>query len=672
MKGRKPRKFFTPFGLFLFVLSLVYLVAEAVFNMQLLEVAGSVKSSPDEINRLQYFGRTVSAYGFSLLVLGLFEGSGFTLRRRRDWALFFCIAALCSIPFVLVFRQTIPDLMPKGYHPPLPLTPLEIMTSVLPCLGLLVAVMSAGRYRPQVIIALLLLAWPAMFLGQKLLIERYVVDGTTWEQRQNARYMLMLRAGLEDCVLALGDLQLCNDERGAPDMKAARIVVSALWMMSPSGVLRELQDSRDTIVESAAARGVWFSPRDQYRQYVGKIAEKRDKYARDIHREFQRKYFAPYKKASEIYMQAMDPAAIAAESEKAVAEIDAAMEEGWGRYRAAVRDFEQTISVLVAQAQREGMAYASALNAYCAWHGNCPEVDLKAHILQAERKAVHDFKVRSGYPPDIRDKDAFFAHPKSRQLVREKVQEAVRVRFALRDFTLPENWEYDRKSFSETIGGLIREKVRAQWQEKFGGKLPPGLDEKGFMAMLGVDMSLPPIEDIVLSEEDFFRKYILPGNQKMLQSMLDDLSRDRGKYPDDAVNMEEGKEYVEALYVPTISLVVSLAVVILTVLRGLMLLPAALVRAGVVKSKISTAAMRLCFAFLLLAWLAALPRLVPNPYAGGATYGRYLADARERHPFNARLLDWAVHVQPVIYRAGNDIRRKVERRLKPAKGGAGG
>src|SRR5690606_34409754 len=143
--------------------------------------------------------------------------------------------------------------------------------------------------------------------------------------------------------------------------------------------------------------------------------------------------------------------------------------------------------------------------------------------------------------------------------------------------------------------GMIRDKVRAQWKEKFGTRLPPGLDARAFMASLGVNMNLPPVDTILMSEEDFFKKYVLPGNQKMLQTMLDDLQRDRGKYADTDMNMEEGKEYVEALYVPTISLVVSLVVVVLTVLRGLMLLPAALVRAGFVKKKASTLAMRGCF-----------------------------------------------------------------------------
>jgi len=61
-----------------------------------------------------------------------------------------------------------------------------------------------------------------------------------------------------------------------------------------------------------------------------------------------------------------------------------------------------------------------------------------------------------------------------------------------------------------------------------------------------------------------------------------------------------------------------------------------------------------------IAFMLALPRLAPNPYASGKTYHRYLDDARRTHPVIAHVLDWAVDVQPVIYRFGMNIRRAAE------------
>lgn len=661
---KKSRKFFTPFGLILFVLSLAYIVAEAIFNMNLLEVAGSVKSKPSEIETLQYFGRSVSAYGFTLLVLGLFESTGFRLQTRRSWMLFIGVALACLGPFMLIFSRTIPDLHPKGYTPPITLAPLEIMVSILPLLGVLVAVMSAGRYRPQVFIALVLLAWPAMFLGQKLLIESYVIDRTTWKERQSARYMLMLRAGLEDCILHLGDLQLCNDARGAPDMKAARIIMSALWMMNPDTVLDDLEQNRDAIVESAAARGIWFSPTDQYQKYVDKVSAARAKYLKQYSKIFHDKYYVPYKMASDMFMRAMDEKTLDAEANEGALEVEKGMEEGWKKYRQAVTDFEQTISVVVGQAVREGMTLGGTINAICATRANCPEVDLRPQIREAQIAAVREFRQKTGYPPDIQDKGIFFGHPKTMALMREKVQQGVRARMGVPNFTLPDDWVYDPKSFRETLKFLVRGQVQEKWQKKFGNRIPPGLEEDVFLSFLGIDISLPPLDQMLMSEDEFFHKFVVPGNQKMIQAMLDDLSADRKKFKDSDVEMETGKEYVEALYVPTISLVVSLSVVLVTLMRGLLLLPDAMGRAGWIKNQVSHGAIQGALAGGMIVVLLAIPHIVANPYASGATYSRYLFDAKKVHPVIAPVLNWAAHVQPVIYRAGTDLRRVFVREEK--------
>ncbi|MDE1154052.1 MAG: hypothetical protein PW788_16085 [Micavibrio sp.] len=655
---KKNRPFFTPFGLMLFVFSLFYIGAEAVFNMQLLEVAGSVKSNPQEITNLQYFGRTVSAYGFTLLVLGVFENTGFRLRSRRDWALFLGVALVCILPFLSIFRHTFPVSVDGGaYAAPLKLEPLDVMLSIMPCLGLLVAVMSAGRYRPQVFIALLLMAWPAMFLGQKLLIESFVIDRTTWQERQNARYMLMLRAGLEDCAITLGDLQFCDDKQGTADMKAARVIVSALWMMHPDGVLQDLKDNKEEIVERAALKGVWFSPGDQYKKYVEKVTTARDQYARTAAQQFYSKYYAPYKNASDLYLKTLDRAGIEAQAEKAAVDVDGQIDAGWVKYQTAVRDFRQTLSVMVGQAMRSGLAYAGAVNAICGKRGDCPDIDTGPALEQGQKKAIAEFTSKSGYPPTITEKDDFLKEPKTQKLIRDQVQQSIRYKFGMKDFTLPDDWVYDRESFKTTVAALIDKQAKGKWHEKFGDRLPPGLSEKEFMDVLGINPQLPPVESMLLNEEDFFKKYVLPGNKKMIDSMLQELADDRRKHDDNTVATEEGKDYVEALYIPTISLVVSLSVVMMTLFRGLMVLPETLIRTGRIKMNADPRALRLLLAGAFLAALMLMPLAAPNPYAHGGTYSRYLADARKDHILIASLLNWAAQVQPVIYRAGDGLRR---------------
>ena len=69
----------------LFILSLLYLYAELVFNLLMLDAAGTSMTTPKEIDDIQFFGRMTSAFGFTLLVLGLFAKNGFVLKTPTDW-----------------------------------------------------------------------------------------------------------------------------------------------------------------------------------------------------------------------------------------------------------------------------------------------------------------------------------------------------------------------------------------------------------------------------------------------------------------------------------------------------------------------------------------------------------------------------------------------------------
>ncbi len=73
----KAQKTYSTSGIILFLLSMVYLCAELVFNRQLLDVSSSVRSDPDQVEHIQYFGRAASGLGFTLLVQGIFQQFGF-------------------------------------------------------------------------------------------------------------------------------------------------------------------------------------------------------------------------------------------------------------------------------------------------------------------------------------------------------------------------------------------------------------------------------------------------------------------------------------------------------------------------------------------------------------------------------------------------------------------
>lgn len=647
----KGSRLFSPIGLLLFALSLAYIGAEALFNIRLVDVAGSVKSNPDDIRSLQHFGRAVSGYGFSLLVIGAFAPSDFRLKTRRHWAMFGALALFSFLPFLMKLQETM-----VGFFNHLPQSsedePWEAQISLLPFLGLALVLLSAGKFRVHVAVGIVLMAWPAMFLGQKLMIERYLIDRTTWEQRQNARYILMLRSGLEDCQLNVGGLQFCDASRGAASMKSARIVISTLWMLSPSEVLSDLRAMQGEIVQKAAASGTWFSSQELYAKYVKKVAETRGKYLQGI----SDKYYKPYLKASQLYEQATDAAAIQAEADKDVAQVEAGIDAGWAEYQKGVHDYRQSASVIADVTLQNLLPYAGRVNGYCS-NGNCPKVNLNKAMTEAKERADREFYDRTGYHSDISDRATFVAQPTTQDKIRKSVEGVFQTRYSMDNFKLPPDWKYDPVTFSKSIKDMMATKAREAWKAKFGDKLAPGLDEDKFLAAIGVG-NIPSTEDLVMSQDDFYKKVILPGNQKIVDEAMADLQKDKLKYPPNAIGMDEGKDFVSAVYIPAISLVISLTVVVITLLRGFMALMDLVLKSGGQETEkhwlfAGRAAVAVMFAGMLLA----IPHVFPNPYASGPSYERYYSQAKERHPFFAEVLDWAVQVQPIIYRLGSDIRR---------------
>lgn len=656
---KKKAKLLTPTGITFLSLSAIYIVAEAVFNIRLLDVAGSVKSDPSAIHSLQYFGRAISGYGFSLLMLGIFADRGFRVDTRWRWVAFWLLATFCIMPLVVTAQQTgigPHHSVPEGAHLDLSDFPLLVM----PLLGIALVLMSAGKFRFHVIIGICLMAWPAMFIGQKLVIERYLIDQTTWEERQNARYMLMLRAGLEDCSLDLGGIQFCDARLGAADMKAARIIVSTLWMLSPGHVIDELKGSRNRLVENAATSGQWFSGKEQYKKYVAKVNDTRDKYVKNV----LAKYYVPYRRASDMYAKAMDPATIGKQAAEAAEEVEAGIEDGWRRYRAGVREFEQTLGAYARLGAGAIIPHGNEVNDACeggicesAMEEVAEDVDIDRAIRNAEDKAEREFQTRSGYRSDIPDRKTFMAEKKTQDAIRDKVQAAVRLRMDAPTFSLPDDWTYDAPTFRTKIETLIREKVKSTWKQRFGDTIPPGLSQDEFLATLGIDQ-LPSASQMTMKEEDFFKRHVVPGHQKMVDSMLRDLEKEKQKYAPDANDMAEGKDYVEALYVPTISLVISLSIVIVTLTRGLCALMRVVLKSGSKDVGLRwQAAGQGAIVVLFLGFLIVLPHISPNPYAVGPAYDKVLAYANARHPWISGVLNWTVHVQPVVYRVAKDVGR---------------
>lgn len=643
----------------LFIGSLIYLVAEIEFNMSLLEVAGSVRSDPADVDHLQVFGRAVSACGCLLLVLGVYARTGFHINSLKLRLFYIFIALLAMVPQALIFLHLTVGSKNSEWLFPIKPTSQDFMIAALPMIGFAYGLfVGKGRNALITIISLCLIIWPAMFLGQKMLIEQALIERTTWEQRVNARYVLMLRAVLEDCTINLDDLELCDAAREQDSVKSARIILGSIWMLSPDGIRKDMEENRERMVQSVASRGLWFPPKAMYNEYVARVKRERDQ----LVDQFMHKYYRPYETASNLFKSAMSEDRLGRDSERAADEIDKEIDSGFRQYRSAVREYRTALSMGAMDIARKLAPYKRPLDLFCKYR-DCPEPKINKKLLQeAHSRAEREFiETTGGYTPDITTREGFLNAFPTQVKLREKIEEKIREEMNAPSFSLPANWIYDRDGFKRAVENFTRMEIINQWKQKFGENLPPGLDVDGFLKASGFP-PFPALEDLLMSRDAFFKKMIIPQYAKALDKLIGDIEGEKELYANGQELAEQGKDYARAVYIPAISMVISLTVVILTLFRGWTVLSrmvlARVMRHHSFQTKyigwvrpVTQGVMIGLFGIVIFV----VPYLMPNPYAGGG-YHRYLAEARSKAPFTATFLDWAMHTQPMVYRLGAPIR----------------
>lgn len=636
----------------LLFLSMAYLVAEIEFNMSLLDVAGSVRSDPAKMEDLQVFGRAVSASGCVLLVLGLFASTGFHTVSARLRGLYYFVALLCTVPLMLIFSSSWigPDSVPIDP------TGGDIILAIIPVLGVgYGSAVGRGRNAFVTVMTLCMMVWPAVFLGQKLLIEQALIERTSWEQRVNARYVLMLRSILEDCTINLNELALCDVEDEQDSVKSARIILGSMWMLSPERIRSDMEENKDKMVQSVAARGMWFSPRTQYDAYVARVAEER----RKLQQQVIDTYYMPYRKASDDYMKAVADDVLKAESEKAAVEIEKEIDRGWDRYKGAVREYNYQLSASGMRIFETIAPHKERLNELCN-KVNCPPLfrgKERGLVSDYSSQAEREFSRQSGgYSPDIKTRGEFLAAYPTQVMLRNRVQEYITNRLPESGLILPANWLYERESFRQSVEALRKQEIDRRWRARMKD-MQPGLSVQAFFDAANMP-PLPDLDALVMSPDTFFKTMLLPRYREVLDKMLGDIENEKESYANGAALAEKGRDYARAVLIPAIALIISLLVVIMTMLRwwniGVRAALAALMRRHLISPALRMPVQAVMMV-LFVGMIVVVPRFMPNPYAG-ATYERYRDEAVMRAPVTARVLDWAIHTQPAVYRLGSPIR----------------
>jgi len=670
----KSHKGYSRSGIILFALSMVYLGAELVFNRQLLDVSSSVQSDPDQVEHIQYFGRAASGLGFTLLVQGVFQQFGFRLYKRKHWTFLAIIALICMLPFITTLGQTFYEkIMGADATGDVPYT-TGMWWGLLPFAGFFCVLASKGQKRWAVIIGLVLMTWPAMFYGQRLAVERFIISPTTAQDRLDAHYILLLRSGIENCTLALEGTQFCDASatKELVEERSTRAVLGAMFMLNTDAVFNDLNLSRDELIKSIAAQDMWFSSKEYYQKYLQQIVDKREQSEQYLNENYYLPYkhasdlyLKAYKKAADLYAQATKPEQFEKIANEAASQVADTVEAGWEQYHQAVVTFNNfTANAEAASGTQKGL-----YNKFCNGHeklcdsvlGKFGSTNMDNNVEQAKGQAEDQFYDRTGYPPDIASKYDFINNQKTQDEIRISVEQMIREH--IDGYTLPLNWSYDPATFKNDLLNILQSeaqskaieiasKIQAKWREKT--KIDPGLSREAFFTKLGGD-PIPPLTDMVMSEEAFREKYIVPANKKIVDQTLEDMKKEGPSFANRQEKAEQGKEYIRVLYIPAIALCLSIIIVVVTIGRYLTNAATDLSKKIRWVRGFSSRQLKLIRPFYWIVFTAAmlgLPYLWPNTYISTAAYAKYYHLASTKAPVTTAVLDWVVHVQPIIYRAG--------------------
>ena len=679
----------------LFIFSLLYLYSELIFNSLMLDVAGTSFSTPSQIEDIQYYGRIISANGFTLL-LGLFAKSGFRLWRPYHWLLaLFCIL-VCSIPVGMIFIENIVNILlgrervEAGFDP-------DMGWALMIIPGIFLFLHSGGHNRALLATGLVIMAWPAMFFGQKLLVERYIIAPTSWQDRLVARYVLMARAKMEDCSMKLGEFDICILRAQDEDARSLNAVIGAFLMNASRVVLQDIDRDKNKILLEQILRRDKDKIDNAYQYYLTKLYEGKElvyrQYTNDKGR-FIKYFYMPYVRVSDIYNNSLIPTSnmlylldkFGIEKENAWREYRAAA----SNYNAGIREVSRKLKNILTRVrasayecsntkcekdklntlrfmQREYGKDWDRIEEMCG--GNPMEFNCQLTAKDIEQK-IHEikdveFEERSGYRPDIKTKEEFFELSKNTKIIGDELlkflnKQVKEVKFTKED--LPD--KITKESLKELISKKLLAVANIKWSllstAKFGKIIPPNLDIDSFFKALDIDFPDEKIEKkfTAMDKEQFVNKYIIDEYRAKVVDFFDSIEAEAPNYANKKHLSEKGKNYVRAVYIPPIAIGLSLFIVFLTIGKNiifigysLLYLPTKYINIWSSIGKIAYIAAWAGYIFISSNFIKDLK----NPYIENITYKTYYAEASRVSPLVTLSLDTIIRIQPTICRFGQRI-----------------
>lgn len=534
----------------------------------------------------------------------------------------------------------------------------------------------------------LCLCFPAMFFGQKALVD-YVVNQSTGDQRLLSRYMSLLKTGLADGLIVIDGLPLDTAKTRTPEDKTFLALVGGLVYFNPA-FLNTVEKNQDQIVDQVIRRMTSGNLDERYEEYLGV-------------RQLVAGNWVTYKEGSKSYYSAISKSDNKAqeawvELNNEVLSSWKAFDEGrtkwtlrWGEeadkfFPQAQKMFKQwsrcsTGKVCNDKADRKyrqemmrifaredlpfqywcvtgylGL-FVYPKDSYKVKGRQCPikQEEFRAKFIEASSRK---FQQKTGLA---------FQTSEAQFIASEKLRRDITATLKKRGINLPDSWQLtDRSAF--VVG--VRDKVVREAKQRFQrvvsdfsktDSIQPGMDYVAFIGSSAVqDIVKSRMGDAYTSgmrfnwsKESFFTNSLEPMVKRQVKKEIGNLKQGAKAYENGQQLEENGKQSMRSILVPPIAIAFSLFFGLwnlLTLVSSILLLSMGRFSTPTVKRFVTTGA----FLSILIA-----PFFLSNYYADNKVVGYFVGESRKTNPILGHAFDWVIRIQPLVYPAGKEIREYV-------------
>lgn len=647
----------------LFILSILYLFIEAVFNSQLVEIVGAGRVTPDELEQLELFGRAASGIGVTLFIIDLIPDKFFLDSRTKAIKLIM-ISAIC---------------------------------------------------------------WPLTFFGQKWLVDTYIIDASTAESRKHAVFSMVFRDALATEAIVIQDLTLDEKQTLPAERKTLLAIFGSLIYSDNSLFSRMESESKQVISNYIDISFDNDSERyyQQYQELSEEVREIYIKYARannrysqaivdipkttnDVQKQIDDKIKGGWETLSNAREQYFKQAKqYAKKYQPKLVQYFEHIEKCGEKYSGdsnrlrrctepANKRYKQVFNNsglsyiepsywLIKEEVSFGENLAALLPMVIASGGGALVTEALSGMFGKEqiwqdyryiysKELTHyekrfaslpqlqqKFEAKTRYSLTVRSFSEYEKHPQTIKAIKEYLRAA--------GINIPDNkGVFDRKALESAVASHVRREAQTKWEEAtftMGINIPRNLTWENFQKH-------PDIQDVIKSKAASY--YI--DNVKLGQSasyfQTKVLSRIKAKEKDRYFQLMNaapsefgpqgphdalGKSALRAIVIPPIAMGLSLLLICLTLLR----LPVRLL--SVIRSlkgqpdlKLTFKAGTLVITFITLLWVPI--QLIKSDFTknDNSPTNYLLSKAEQRRtPALSYGLRWTLHVQPILLPFGNSV-----------------